>query len=294
MIISEAFGQANQLKLGDQLGVVINGRWQQLQIVGLALSPEYIYEIRPRDVFPDNQRYGVMWMGREALGTAFNMDGAFNDVTLTLMRNASVQDVIFQLDQLLERYGGVGAIARQDQVSNHFVTDEITQLTANAVVVPAIFLGIGAFLLHMVLTRLISTQRDQIAILKAFGYSNRTIGWHFLKLVIVIVAIGALLGTVVGVWLGKGLMTVYTEFYRFPALQYQLSPVQQLQGILISGGAARAVSPHFDGTTGFSAVAFTRLANHYPQPRAKTDSVVALSVGDCGCGDVVSSRSVLN
>ena len=195
-------------------------------------------EIRPGDIFPDNRRYGVMWMGREALGTAFNMDGAFNDVTLTLMRNASVQDVIFRLDQILERYGGVGAIARKDQVSNRFVTDEISQLKANVVVVPAIFLGIGTFLLHMVLTRLISTQRDQIAILKAFGYSNWTIGWHFLKLVFVIVAIGALLGTAVGIWLGSGLVAVYTKFYRFPVLQHQLSPVQQLQGLLISGGAA--------------------------------------------------------
>lgn len=238
VIISEAFAKANSLELGDQLGAVINGRWQQLQIVGFALSPEYIYEIRGGDIFPDNRRFGVMWMEREALGTAFNLDGAFNDIALTLRRGASSPDVIFQLDEILKPYGGIGAIAREDQISNRFVTDEISQLKANAVVVPAIFLGIGAFLLHMVLTRLISTQRDQIAILKAFGYRNRTIGWHFLKLVLVIVAFGAVLGTAVGIWLGAGLMTIYTEFYRFPSLEYQLSPIQQLQGILISGSAA--------------------------------------------------------
>ncbi len=238
VIISEAFALANQLHIGDQIGAVINGRWQQLQIVGFALSPEYIYEIGRGDVFPDNRRFGVLWMGRKALSQAFNMDGAFNDVALTLMPAASVEDVIFRLDQVLARYGGIGAIARKDQISHRFVSDEISQLQGHAVLLPTIFLGIGAFLLHMVLMRLIGTQRDQIAILKAFGYSNATIGWHFLKFVFVIVALGAFLGTVVGVWLGSGLIKLYADFYRFPTLQYHLSLVQQIQGILISAGAA--------------------------------------------------------
>jgi putative ABC transport system permease protein len=238
VIISEAFALANQLHLGDQFGAVINGRWQQLKIVGFALSPEYIYEVGHGDVFSDNHRFGVLWMGRKALSQAFNMGGAFNDVTLTLRPEASVEDVIFRLDQIVARYGGIGAIARKDQISHRFVSDEISQLQGHAVLLPMSFLGISAFLLHMVLMRLISTQRDQIAVLKAFGYSNATIGWHFLKFVFVIVALGALMGTVVGIWLGSGLIKIYTDFYRFPTLQYHLSLVQQIQGILISGGAA--------------------------------------------------------
>ena len=238
VMISEAFALANHLSLGDFLGAVINGRLQKLKIVGLALSPEYIYEIKPGDVFPDNRYFGVMWMEREAIAQAFEMKGAFNDVAVSLLPQAVLADVMFQLDQRLAQYGGITAIARKDQLSNRFITEEIRQLWTSAVTLPAIFLGVGAFLLHMVLTRLIRTQREQIAILKAFGYSHRTIGWHFLKFVLVIVAIGVALGTVVGVWLGRGLIQLYTEFYRFPELQYQLSPLRQIQGAFISGGAA--------------------------------------------------------
>ncbi|MEL6764735.1 MAG: ABC transporter permease, partial [Cyanobacteria bacterium J06607_6] len=147
VLVSEAFAEANELAIGDALGAVINGRWQELRIVGIALSPEYVYEIRGTDLLPDNQRFGVMWMGREALGTAFDMDGAFNDVTLTLAHGASEAQVIFQLDQLLETYGGLGAIGRHDQISNRFLSDEITSLQATAVFMPTIFLGIAAFLL---------------------------------------------------------------------------------------------------------------------------------------------------
>jgi putative ABC transport system permease protein len=238
VLVSEAFAQANRLKLEDTVGAVINGRWQRLQIVGFALSPEYIYEIRGGDVFPDNQRFGVFWMGREALGNALNMDGAFNDVALTLLPKTNPAEVIFRLDQLLKPYGGFGAIAREDQISNRFVSDEIVQLQGHAKIVPAIFLGIGAFLLHIVLTRLISTQRDQIAVLKAFGYSNWAIGRHFLKFVLAIVFLGAVIGTGFGLWLGNSLTQLYGRFYHFPILRYQVGAATILGAIAISLGAA--------------------------------------------------------
>jgi putative ABC transport system permease protein len=156
VLVSEAFVNANQLQLGDMLGAVINGRWQSLQIVGIALSPEYIYEIRGAgNLFPDNERFGVLWIGREALATAFNMDGAFNDLILSLMPQASQADIISQLDRLLAPYGGLGAYGREDQISHRVLSDEITQLQGTATVVPIVFLGIAAFLLHISLSRLV-------------------------------------------------------------------------------------------------------------------------------------------
>lgn len=240
VLASEAFVQANHLQLGDSLGAVINGRWQSLQIVGFALSPEYVYEIRAGDLFPDNQRFGVLWMERKALGTAFNMDGAFNDVALSLLPNANPSEVIFQLDRLLEPYGGFGAYERQDQISHRFLSDEIIQLRAHARIIPTIFLGIGAFLLHVLLSRLISTQRDQIAVLKAFGYGNGAIGRHFLKFGLAIVAIGSVIGISVGLWLGSALTRLYARFYQFPVLHYEISPAMVLGAILISSSAAIA------------------------------------------------------
>ncbi|MBI4785312.1 MAG: ABC transporter permease [Oscillatoriophycideae cyanobacterium NC_groundwater_1537_Pr4_S-0.65um_50_18] len=238
VLVSEAFAKANHLQLGDRLGAVINGRWQSLQIVGIALSPEYIYEIRGGDIFPDNQRFGVLWIGRESLGTAFNMDGAFNDVALSLMPKTNPAEVIFRLDQLLNAYGGFGAYDRADQISNRFISDEILQLRGHAIILPGIFLGIGAFLLHILLSRLISTQRDQIAVLKAFGYRNRDVGKHFLQFVLTIVCLGAAIGIAAGLWLGSSLIKVYVQFFQFPVLQYKVSPGMVMLALFISVGAA--------------------------------------------------------
>ncbi len=239
VMVSEAFARANGLQIGDTLGAVIHGRWQRLRIVGLALSPEYIYEIRGvGDIFPDNRRFGVMWIGEDQLAAAFDLEGAFNDVTLTLARGASEPATLARLDRLLARWGGVGAYGRADHISHRFVTDEITETQVTSVTIPAIFLGVTAFLLHIVMSRLVATQRDQIAVLKAFGYRNSTIGRHFLKLALAPVLVGSAVGVGLGLWFAVGLAGVYARFYQFPVLRYEPEPGIVVLAVLVAGGAA--------------------------------------------------------
>ncbi|MDJ0635753.1 MAG: FtsX-like permease family protein [Xenococcaceae cyanobacterium MO_188.B29] len=242
VLISEAFAEANQLQLEDSIGAIINGKWEQLKIVGIALSPEYVYEVRGGGELPDNKRFGIIWMGREALGKAYDLDGAFNNVTLSLSPGAKEIEVIAQLDRLLARYGGLGAYGREDQVSHQILSDEIKSLNIMATLLPAIFLGVAAFLLNVVLSRLVSTQREQIAVLKAFGYDNFTIGWHYLKFVLTIVTIGSILGILVGLWLGRGLTQLYTQLYKFPLLRFDFSPRVLVTATIISYTAAAIAS----------------------------------------------------
>jgi putative ABC transport system permease protein len=238
VLVSEAFAIANQLDVGDTVGAIINGAWERLQIVGIALSPEYVYQIRGTDIFPDNQLFGVFWMGEMALGNAFDMDGAFNDVALSLIRGANVDAVIFRLDALLERYGGLGAYSREDQISNRFLSDEIASLRVTAVFVPLIFLGIAAFLQNIVLARIVSHQRDQIAVLKAFGYGNQAIALHYLKLVLAITLVGSGLGIALGLWFGSTVTQYYTNFFQFPVLRYEAGTGLLLTSVLVSVVAA--------------------------------------------------------
>jgi len=239
VLVSEAFAEANGLELGDTLGAILNGRWAQLRIVGVALSPEYIYEIRGTDVFPDNKRFGVLWMSRKVAGPAFDMDGAFNELVIALSAQANEPEVIEQVDHLLEPYGGLGAYGRDEHVSDRFISDEIRQNRVFGTVAPAIFLGVAAFLLSIVLSRLIATQRDQIGVLKAFGYDHRTIGLHYLQFALLAVALGALIGTGTGLWLGAQINRMYTEVYRFPVLQY--APSATVIGMAVAASALAAL-----------------------------------------------------
>lgn len=238
VVISETFSDGHGLRPGDHLHAIINGHKRRLDIVGVALSPEYVYSIGPGALMPDDRRFGVLWMGEEALAAAYDLDGAFNDVALSLLRGAAEEDVIDRLDLLLARYGGVGAFGRKDQISNWFVTNELDQLKNLATVLPTIFLSVAAFLTNMVLNRLIATERSEIGLVKAFGYSSLEIGWHYMKLVIAIAGLGVLIGWGIGSWLGHFMTEIYAEQYRFPFIYYRPGPAAYAIAALVSLGAA--------------------------------------------------------
>ena len=234
VIVSEAFADAHELKPGDAITAILNGRLQKLRIVGVALSPEYVFQIRGSEMLPDDRRFGVFWMGETALAAAFDMTGAFNNAMFSLMRGANEEEAIERVDDLLEPYGAMGTYGRDEHVSDRYLSDEIRSLRGMGMIAPAIFLSVAALLLNIVLTRLIGTQREQIAALKAFGYSNRDVGRHYLGFVLVIVLAGTALGTSGGIWMARGLTRAYAEFYRFPVLQHRLDASVVVPGFMIA------------------------------------------------------------
>lgn len=223
-VLSEPFAEAHGLQPGDTLKAVINGNWRELQVVGIALSPEYVYTIGPGALMPDDERFGVLWLGLEAMQAAFDLKGAFNDVSLTLLRGTDPDLVISQVDELLGRYGGIGAYARADQISNWFLMNEIKQLESLAMILPTVFLAVAAFLTNMVLARLITVERSEIGLLKAFGYRDMDIAWHYVKFVLGIAAVGIALGWVLGYYLGLINTRLYADFYKFPFLLFNPGP----------------------------------------------------------------------
>lgn len=243
VIVDEAFAEAHHFRLGTRVKAIINGKLDELTIVGIGLSPEYVYTIQPGQIFPDNKRFGVFWMAYPELSAAFGLRDSFNDVALTLSYGASEPEVLKRLDDLSASYGGTGAYSRADQLSHRFVSDELIQLRAMATIVPITFFAVAAFLLNVVLNRLISTQREQIAALKAFGYTRREVGWHLLKFALLIVLLGTLVGIGFGAWLGRGITRMYTQFFRFPTFEFYLDPRVIVFAIVISvtaGGLAVA------------------------------------------------------
>ncbi len=233
VLVSEAFASTNALQAGAVLKAVINGRREILTVTGIAISPEYINEMRGSG-FPDYRRFGVLWMDHEALSSLLDMREACNDIVLTLSPGASEAEVIHRLDGLLERFGGLGAIGREEQLSHQFISNELAQTKVSATVIPAIFLSVAAFLVHNVLLRLSSLQRMQIGLLKSFGYSNAAIASHYMQFALLTVAIGSVTGIILGSWLGHELAHLYARFFHFPTLSFSLSASLLLTALILS------------------------------------------------------------
>ena len=222
LLVGEAFALANKLEPGDTLTLLLNGRRQQFQIAGIVLSPEYIFESRPGAALPDNRTYGIFWMPYKEVATAWDLYGAFNHISLALAPGAQPEAVITALDQMLKPYGGIGAYSRKDHPSHIRVSDEIRVLTILSIGFPAIFLSVAAFMTNAVLSRLLNLQREQIAILKAFGFTNGQIVIHYLKFAGVIGLGGCVGGAIGGALLGRWMVKLYELFFRFPDLFFRL------------------------------------------------------------------------
>ncbi len=221
--VVETFASAHNLSPGDRFNVILNGRQRSLTIVGIVLSPEFIYTIGPGDMVPDPRRFGIFFMSEQVLAGVFDMQNSFNDLSLTTLRGADIRSILTSLDDLLTGFGGAGAYARKDQTSNAFLDAELTQLNTMAKVIPPIFLFVSAFLVNMILSRLVALEREHIGLFKAMGYSNVAIGGHYAKLVIAIALLGLVIGSGAGLWLGRGLTRLYANFFSFPFLIFTRS-----------------------------------------------------------------------
>ena len=240
ILLLRSFALAHGLLPGDSLAATINGARRQLRIVGLAQSPEFLYTTAPGELVPDDSRFGVIWMSRTALEAAFDMEGAFNEALLSLGRNANQAAVLDAVDRILGPYGGLGAYGLEDQTSNRFISEEIAGLRSTSTSVPPIFLAVAAFLLYIVISRLVQAEREQIGLMKAFGYTDIEVGAHYFKLVLAIATGGAAVGCLLGVLAGRSLIVVYQEYYKFPFLIFRVQPASFVAGFGVSVASASA------------------------------------------------------
>ena len=238
VVISDAFADAHGFEPGHRIPLVLGGVRREMTIVGVGLSPQYVMVLNPADMAMDAAKAGVVYMNREALAAALDLEGSFNDAVMRIAPRESADPIVDAVDAILEPYGSTGTITRERQLSHYFLSQELEQLGNMSSQVPPLFLLVAAFLLHMVLSRLVQLQRGQIAALKALGYTNREIGLHFLGMATLIVVVGAGLGVALGAWLGNGLVGLYEDYFRFPSLTARVDPQTALVAVLVSTLAA--------------------------------------------------------
>ncbi|QEE19790.1 FtsX-like permease family protein [Youhaiella tibetensis] len=218
--VSERFAMAHDMQIGDKLSVVANGRWREIRVTGIVLSPEFIYAIGPGDIFPDDRRFGVLWMSESMMAAAYDMQDAFSSVLVDVTPGVDTRRVIERIDTLLKPFGTQGAYGRDQQISYRFLYAELRQLQAMSWVLPPIFLAVAAFLVGMTLSRLVTLEREQVGLLKALGYGKWAVARHYVEFAIIVGIVGLVIGLGAGVVLGQRLTRLYAQYYSFPFLSF--------------------------------------------------------------------------
>ncbi len=242
VLLLESFARGANLAPGDELDVVIAGHELDLRVVGLVLSPEWVFPMEG-GMMPGD--FGVVWMTRDALASATGKHGAFDSVTFRLTPSADRREVIEAIDRELARWGGGGAFGRDKQVSNRAVSNELDQLESMATKIPAVFLLVAMFLLNVVLSRIVHLQREQLAVLRALGYTRGALARHVLAFASVITVGGVVVGLGLGRWFAGAITKLYATFFHFPVLEAGLDATIVGVSVLVAivaaiGGAMTA------------------------------------------------------
>jgi putative ABC transport system permease protein len=216
------FLDAAHVRLGDRLSMVIAGHHLMFRIVGAALSPEFVYA-PSNGPMPDDAHEGVFWAPRAAVEQSAGLRDAFSAVSFALAPGASGAAALDQIDRLLAPYGGSPSIPRADQVSHKFQADRIERLGVMAAVIPPVFLFVAASLVHLVLRRLVEAEREQIGLLKAFGYADREAAAIYVKMGALVAIAGVVAGGLAGAWLARAIVGALGQFMRMPRLDPQFS-----------------------------------------------------------------------
>lgn len=223
-LVNEAFATAIKLKPGDTIDAVIHGHRQRVTVTGTANAPEFIFVSAPGEMFPQPERFAILWMNRDALGQAYDMRGAFNEAVIRLAKGADARSTAAAIERRIRLYGSTGVYGRDRMMSDRFLTEELNQLGILATFIPTFFLLVAAFLVNISMDRVIATERANIGLLKAFGYSNRAIAWHYAQSAVIFGLLGLLTGAIAGQIYGRFIAGQYRGFYHFPDLRFNASP----------------------------------------------------------------------
>lgn len=230
VLVHQSFAKAHNYHVGDRLSASFKGKKTTVQISGIGLSPEYIYALSPVSIFPDDQHFGIFWVLSEELEQLAQMQGSINNIVTSISADSSIGAIKMSLDLLLDQYGTLGAYDRSKQMSNLFIQDEIREQKSMAAVIPTIFVLVGAFILNIVMSRLISLHRSQICILKAMGYSSFQLSLYYLKLITFILVLGIVPGLLLAEGIGRYYTFLYGRYFHFPHMEFKITMESFLMG----------------------------------------------------------------
>lgn len=231
VLVHQSFAKAHRVHAGDRFQVSFRGQKTQVYVSGIAISPEYVYALSPVSLFPDDKHFGVFWMNKSQLEMLTQMQGSYNNIVGRVSKNVSLGAIKAELDHLLKPYGTIGSIDRSKQMSYFFIQDEIRQQKSMAAIIPAIFVLVGAFILNVVVNRLIALQRSQICILKALGYSSLELVLYYWKLITLILVLGIIPAFLVAEGIGRWYADLYEQYFRFPEIKFSFTTQSALLGI---------------------------------------------------------------
>ncbi|TLM80155.1 MAG: FtsX-like permease family protein, partial [Actinobacteria bacterium] len=239
-VLNLKFAGETGVGVGDTLTLRTGGQKTAIKVVGIGSTPEYFYPLRAAGEIPTPGDFAVFFMDQELVGGMFGRVGAANDVAVLLEPGADVDDAIDEVERILDPYFVIDSVKRADQPSNFGLTSELEQNRIMADFLPPLVLLISSLSLFIALSRLVQSQRGEIGLMKALGYTDAQVLGHYLMFSVLIALMGSMLGIALGQWAAGGEVQLYVDMLGVPFMSVHVYPKVMLNAVLMSTAACVA------------------------------------------------------
>ena len=242
--LDKSFADAKNLTVGDNITFEFNGLEIEKQIRGIGYSPEYVYHASSASVIPDFNKIGFAYMSYKA----FPMDNVpYNVLEVKFTGSADDYDKLLS-DELSGDYNSF--IEQSEHTSVSQFAEEMDQHQMMSGIFPVVFILIAMLILLTTMTRIIAHQRTQIGILKASGFTNRSIIFHYISYGFWLVLIGSILGLIIGpLTLPQLFYPSMSATYKLPSWEpvwsmnfVYVAALMVLMSLIVSYFAVRSIS----------------------------------------------------
>ena len=216
-LVDNLFTTYYDLKPGDSVSLVYQGRDRDFQISGAVTSPEYLWKSKGgAELITSPGDFAIVMVRRNAVDDMLGVEGLINEITLRFGPGANTDAVKAEIDAYLDRFGSHQLIEKEDQLSYATLKSDIDGFKEMAIAMPVLFLSITAMVAFAMLTRIVQSQRHIIGLMRAEGFSRPQILRHYLTFPILIALIGNGLGILWGTFAASGFTSLYVETLDLP------------------------------------------------------------------------------
>lgn len=222
-LLDEDFFKANNLNLGEYIYPIINGNKVKLKIIGCVKSPEFVYTLKDSsEIMPDNKKFGIVYI-KQSFGEAiFDFNGSINNISIQISNGSDVKTVKDDIEKSLKNYGVKSAIDREEQISAMMLSGEIKQLQSMGSSFPVIFFMVASVIMYIMMGRMVESQRTQIGVLKALGFSNVQVMTYYMSYSVIIAVMGSFIGCIFGTYLGIAITKYYNQYFNLPLSEVKI------------------------------------------------------------------------
>ncbi|MBM3153837.1 MAG: ABC transporter permease, partial [Chloroflexi bacterium] len=244
ILVENHFADYHKIQPGDWLTLEYQGVKAKFRVMGIVVSPEYLWVTKSaQDAMPSPRTFGVFFMPESTAEQIFGMDGKSSELVLRVAPGVDRGKVLDRVKGILRRHD-IGRItskddpvkvrareidiirgvrtaymtARKDLPSVQLLRQDLEGFAMLAFLFPLLFLTMASLSIYVLLSRLVESQRIQIGLMRAIGYSRSSILFHYMGFALVVGIAGSLTGVIAGHLLANGLTEMYVSQLNIPSM----------------------------------------------------------------------------